>query len=124
MTNLLTTTAPAHAPADVGRATAAAAKPVLEIVSFTLADGADDAAFLEAARGTEALLRKRGSLLRRFLVKDDDNRWTDILEWTSMDEARAAAEAVMQEPDFAPFGSMIDGESVQMRHAPILWRMD
>ena len=98
--------------------------PVLEIVTFRTADGADETAFLEAARGTEAMLRDRGSLVRRVLTKADDGTWTDVVEWKSMDEALSAAKAVLQEPSFMPFMSMIDPESVSMSHAPILWRMD
>ncbi len=112
----------ALAPADLARA--GADTPVLEIVSFRVVQGTDTADFLNAARATEAMLRDRGALVRRFLTVDDNGLWTDVIEWTSMDEALAAAEAVMQHPDFAPFGSMIDGSTVQMRHAPILWRME
>lgn len=110
------------APADTMRAHAPT--PVLEIVSFKLNDGVTDGAFLAAAHGTEALLRDRGALVRRYLVRDDTALWTDVIEWTSMEAALAAAEAVMQHPDFAPFGGMIDGDTVDMRHAPIRWRMD
>ena len=77
-----------------------------------------------AAKGTEAALRERGALVRRFLTVDSTGVWTDVIEWTDMDAALAAAEAVMAMPDFAPFGAMIDGDSVVMRHAPILWRME
>ena len=115
------------APADGLRAASNATstrQPVMEIVSFKLTQDADETAFLAAARDTEAMLRARGSLIRRFLVKDESGLWTDIIEWTSMEEALSAAEAVMQEPDFAAFGAMIDGTTVDMRHAPILWRMD
>ena len=109
-------------PADAVRAEAAA--PVLEIVSFKLMDNADESAFVEAAGGTEAILRARGALVRRYLVRDESGLWTDVVEWTSMAAALAATEAVMSHPDFAPFGSMIDGSTVDMRHAPIRWRMD
>ena len=112
----------AFAPADAAHAQAA--EPVLEIVSFRLVDGSDEAAFLSAARGTEDMLRQRGSLKRRYLVKSEDGRWTDVIEWTSMEEALAAAEDVMSEPDFAPFGAMIDGATVDMRHATIRFRME
>ena len=98
--------------------------PVLEIVTFRLVDGSDPAAFVGAAKGTEAALRARGALVRRFLTVDSTGVWTDVIEWTDMDAALAAAEAVMAMPDFAPFGTMIDGDSVVMRHAPILWRME
>ncbi len=118
------TLAAAHcfAPADAMRAEAAT--PVLEIVSFRLNDGVTDHDFLAAAAGTEAMLRERGALVRRYLVRDNDGLWTDVIEWTSMDAALAAAEAVMQHPDFAPFGGMIDGETVHLRHALIRFRMD
>ncbi len=97
---------------------------VLEHVSFRLLDGTDPSDFLNAAHATEALLRERGALIRRYLVREDDGVWRDIIEWTSMDEALAAAEAVMQAPDFAPFAAMIDPKSVEMRHTPILWQME
>ena len=112
----------AFAPADLARA--GSGEPVLEIVTFRTVEGIDLEQFLNAARGTDAMLRERGALIRRFLTVDDDGLWTDVIEWTSMDEALAAAEAVMQHPDFAPFGSMIDPATVELRHAPILWRME
>ncbi len=110
------------AAADLARAGSDA--PVLEIVTFRIVEGTDTADFLTAARATEAMLRDRGSLIRRFLTVDEGGTWTDVIEWTSMGEAAAAAEAVMQHPDFAPFAAMIDGDTVEMRHAPILWRME
>lgn len=112
----------AFAPAELARA--GSAEPVLEVVTFRTVQGTDTEQFLNAARGTEALLRERDALVRRFLTVDETGLWTDVIEWTSMGEALAAAEAVMAHPDFAPFGSMIDPETVEMRHAPILWRME
>lgn len=111
------------APADAARASGTAT-PVLEIVTFRLVEGTDGAAFLDAARGTEAMLRDRGALVRRFLTVDEDGLWTDVVEWTSRDAALAAAEAVMAEPSFQPFMAMIDPDSVAIRHASILWRVD
>ena len=110
------------APADALRAEAPV--PVLEIVSFRLNSGISENAFLDAAAGTEAMLRERGALIRRYLVRDAGGLWTDVIEWSSMSAALEAAEAVMQHPDFAPFGGMIDETSVDMRHATIRWRMD
>ena len=112
----------AFAPADLARANSD--RPVLEIVTFRTVDGTDTEQFLNAARATEAMLRERGALVRRFLTVDEDGLWTDVIEWTSMEEALAAAEVVLKHPDFAPFGSMIDGGTVHLRHAPILWRME
>lgn len=102
----------------------AAESPVLEIVDFRLADGVAEMDFIAAAKGTEAMLRQRGALVRRLLTRDADGLWTDVVEWVSHDGAMAAAEAVMTSESCQPFMAMIDPASVVMRHAPILWRMD
>ena len=99
-------------------------EPVLEIVTFRLVPGSDTTEFLDAARGTEAVLRDEGALVRRFLTVDSDGLWTDVIEWTSQDAALAAAEMIMAEPSVHPFMAMIDPKSVSMRHAAVLWRMD
>ena len=121
-TTLAFMTCAALAPADLARA--GGTDPVLEIVSFRLVEGTDQADFLNAAHGTEAILREQGALTRRFLTVDETGLWTDVVEWTSMNAALTAAETVVTHPDFAPFGSMIDGDTVDMRHAHILWRME
>lgn len=118
------TSLPVFAPADAAQAAGSTQDPVLEIVTFRLIDGADAVTFLKAAHGTEKVLRDRGSVVRRYLVQDENGQWTDVIEWTSMTEALSAAEAVMQTPDFAAFGAMIDPNTVEMRHAPILWQME
>lgn len=117
-------TAPVFSQTDMAHAGASETAPVLEIVTFRPKDGTPLDQFLSAAEGTEALLRDRGALIRRYLTVDDGGLWTDVIEWTSLPEALAAAEQVLQHPDFAPFGEMIDPASVNMRHAAILWRME
>ena len=97
---------------------------VMEIVSFRLNTNADPTAFRHAARAVDKLLRNRGTAISRSLVVDDDDVWTDIIEWTSMAEAKAAAEDLVKDPLFAPFGAMIDGETVNMRHAPVQHQME
>jgi antibiotic biosynthesis monooxygenase (ABM) superfamily enzyme len=89
---------------------------VIEYVTFALVPGADEAAFLAAARGTEALVRRQPGFLSRQLSRGPDGRWTDAVTWVSMAEAEAAPQAVMADPAFAPFMALIDGPSAQMRH--------
>ena len=62
------------AAADMARA--GSNVPVLEIVTFRTVDGTDTEQFLNTARTTEALLRERGSLIRRFLTVDENGVWT------------------------------------------------
>ena len=112
-----------HLPADLARGASPDA-PVMEIVTFRLIEGADQKQFLAAAARTEAMLRDRGDLIRRFLTVDDTGLWTDLIEWRSQTAAKSAAAEVIKSPDFQPLMAMIDVETVTMRHAGILWRME
>jgi antibiotic biosynthesis monooxygenase (ABM) superfamily enzyme len=96
---------------------------VIEYVTFTLVPGADEAAFLTAAKGTEALVRRQPGFLSRHLSKGADGRWTDAVTWASLAEAEAAPQAVMADPDFAPFMALIDGPSAKMRHEKLALTM-
>ncbi|CAN0600726.1 unnamed protein product, partial [Ectocarpus sp. 12 AP-2014] len=74
----------------------------MEIVSFRLNTNVDPSAFEAAARAIDTLLHNRGTVASRSLVVDEDGLWTDIVEWTSMSEAKAAAEELVKDPLFAP----------------------
>ena len=104
--------------------TPAPALPVLEIVSFRLADATSDVAFLDAAQATAQPLRAQPGFQRRILVRAADGTWTDHVHWASLPQAMAAAEALMVDPAFGPFMALIDAASVTMRHEPVLWQMD
>ena len=54
------------------------------------------------------------------LSADADGLWTDHIAWTSMQAATDAAARMMESPEALPFLSMIDPDTVEMRHAPIL----
>jgi hypothetical protein len=97
----------------------AAADPVAEIVTFRLIAGADPAAFTAAADGMTPFLRGTGAVLSRTLSVHADGLWTDHITWTSMQAATDAAARMMESPEAVPFLSMIDPDSVEMRHAPI-----
>ncbi|MEM7720069.1 MAG: hypothetical protein AAF222_12785 [Pseudomonadota bacterium] len=112
----------AHAPADLAHA--GDQTPVLEIVTFRVVDGTKTEAFLAAAQATEDLLRGYGGVKRRFLTVDDAGLWTDVIEWSSMEVAVKAAQDIVNHPDFAVFGAMIDGSTVDLRHAKVLWQME
>jgi hypothetical protein len=98
--------------------------PVTEIVTFRLAPGITDTAFLDAARGTGALVAAAPGFVSRRLSRGEDGTWTDHVEWASMDQAVAAARTVMADPAALPFLRAIDPESIAMRHEALLMRMD
>lgn len=97
---------------------------VIEYVTFTLVPGAEEAAFLAAARATEALVRRQPGFVARRLSSGTDGRWTDAVTWSSLAEAEAAASAVMSDRDFAPFMALIDGPSAEMRHETLGLTLD
>lgn len=96
---------------------------VIEYVTFTLTPGADDAAFLAAARGTEALVRRQPGFVARRLSRGEGGTWTDAVTWASMADALAAPEVVMADPAFHPFMALIDGPSAIMRHETVAFAM-
>ncbi len=96
----------------------------LEIVTFRLVPGTDRVAFLAAARGTDPAVRRQPGFVARMLAEGTDGIWTDAVTWASHDAALAASQAVMADPDFAPFGALIDMASAQMSHSTLVWRMD
>jgi hypothetical protein len=115
----------ALAPADgAAGASAETGGAVLEIVSFRLKPGIDTDAYLAAARATEAFLRETGAVCWRRLARDADGLWTDVLEWRSMAEAKAAEAAAMARPEFAAFFEAFDPGTLEIRHAGVLWSMD
>jgi hypothetical protein len=101
-----------------------AVEPVAEIVTFRLAQGVADDAFLETARGTQPFVNAAPGFVARRLSRADDGTWTDHVVWSSMDQAMAAAEALMTEPAAAPFLQAIDMTSLAMRHEAILLQME
>jgi hypothetical protein len=97
---------------------------VIEYVTFTLVPGADDAAFLVAAKGTEVLVRRQPGFVGRRLSKGADGRWTDAVTWASLPAAEAAPPVVMADPAFHPFMALIDGPSAVMRHETLALTLD
>lgn len=95
----------------------------IEHVTFRLLPGTDRAAFLAAACATEAVVRAQGGFRARMLAEAEDGTWSDVVTWASHAEAMAAAEAVVADPGFAPFGALIDGPTVQMTHSTLVWQI-
>ncbi|MDJ1007200.1 MAG: hypothetical protein QNJ13_05185 [Paracoccaceae bacterium] len=108
--------------ADAARGDSTA--PTLEIVTFRLIDGVDKAAFLDAAKSTAPFLDETGAVLSRALTVDSDGLWTDVVHWTSLGAAEAAATELMTRPEAAAFLAAIDPASITLRHAAILWQME
>lgn len=98
-------------------------KPVIEIVTFSLAEGVTPEAFLEINKGTEAFIRSMPGFMHRQLSHAEDGRWTDYVTWDSMESAKAAAAAFMADGCTAELMKAILPDSANMRHETLLWDM-
>src|SRR4051794_26412466 len=89
---------------------------VIEIVTFRLADGADEVAFLETDRRlqTEFIPRHRG-FMRRTTARGSDGEWAVIILWGSAADADASAALGQDHPIVREFDAMLDPGTVQRR---------
>lgn len=95
---------------------------VAEIVRFTARPGASPEALAEASAGLAGWLGGQAGFVARALSRAPDGSYTDHVIWTSMEAAKAAAEAIMSAPAAGAFMALIDPASVEMSHAPIVTR--
>ena len=94
---------------------------ILEIAEFKLAAGADEQGFLKEADAVQRdFLERQKGYMDRELLKGEDGEWIDIVHWRSMEEAKRAADTIMQDPACLGFLQKIEPESVKMMH---LWQV-
>lgn len=72
--------------------------------------------YLEAAAAVEADLRRMPGFRGRKLLAGEDGLWVDLVEWDSMDEALAAAQAFTNIPSALPMIEMLDPDTIRMYH--------
>jgi hypothetical protein len=92
---------------------------VLEIVTFKLVPGTDEAAFLKAAEQVAGVIRAMPGFLNRRLAKGADGSWSDVVEWTDNASAQEAAQIFHMLDDAKPFCAMIDMASVSFTHRTV-----
>lgn len=95
----------------------------IEHVTFRLVPGTQRETFLAEARRGEALVRRQPGFRARMLTEGPDGTWTDTVTWDSHDQATAAAETLMVNPEFLAFCTLIDAGTVKMTHSTLVWQM-
>ena len=83
---------------------------IIEWAPFTLKDGIEEQALLEAANAIQAhfLLKQKG-YIKRELLKGKDRQWVDIVHWQSLADAEQAASDVLQSPICIEYFTMMTG---------------
>jgi hypothetical protein len=91
---------------------------VLEIVRFRAVPGADLAT---AARAVDQwLARQPGFVSRSLAGPDDEGYYLDVVRWSSLAQAEAAATTLMVAEEGATFLAAIDPATIDMKHWPIV----
>lgn len=94
-------------------------KHVIETVMFKLNNGVTTPEFIKAAQATNAWVSAQAGFVARRLSCSDDGTWIEHIEWADMASAKAAAEAMPQEPGNMPLLSAIDETSIQLSHSEL-----
>ncbi|MCG9682203.1 hypothetical protein L1D31_06425 [Vibrio sp. Isolate23] len=90
---------------------------VIEMVSFKLLSGTTPEELVEAANQSQKLVANlKGFQYRSLSHNEENNTWTDVVYWDSMEDAKAAGEQFVNCADCQPLMALIDSESVNMQH--------
>ena len=90
--------------------------PIVEITEFRLVDAVDEETLREASDAIRADLESLPGFVRRELLRGPDGSWVDLVWWESRDAAESAVDAVMATATFERYFSLIDDDSIRMRH--------
>lgn len=88
----------------------------IEVATFRLGEGVDEAAFLEAdQRVQNEFFYAQAGLVRRTTARGVDGEWLVVTLWGSSDEAEAAAAAGAADPIHAAYMTQIDRDSYTVK---------
>ena len=89
---------------------------VIELFTFRLSEGVDEAAFLAADQRvqTEFMYHQPG-LARRTTARAGDGEWLCVLVWGAAADADRAATIASEHPATKAFAAVIDHDSVRLR---------
>ena len=90
---------------------------VLELVVFKLREGVSRERFLGTVDAVSRWIGEQPGFVSRELCHDaEGDRWIDVVWWSTLQEAQAAAEVAMTSESCAPMFGLIDMESTLMLH--------
>jgi len=93
------------------------AKPeVIEVVLFEVFEGYSEEQVETAFASLNDIIKLYPGFLRRTTAKNGEGKYMDILYWTDMKSAKAAASDIMKNQNAAAIFNIIKPESMQMYH--------
>ncbi|HZR39918.1 MAG TPA: hypothetical protein VFB12_07375 [Ktedonobacteraceae bacterium] len=86
----------------------------IEVVIFHVQSTVSRADFLAAVDETTALLKSQDGFLSRSVGQAESGEWLDILNWESIEAAKAAAIVFQTDPAGQRFSQYLDLQQIQV----------
>lgn len=93
---------------------------VIEIVTFKLAAGVSDEAFLQHTELVNSYISNQKGFISRRLSKAADGTYLDHVTWENLSDATTAMDRSMKEASLAPFMQSIDPATVKVDHQSVV----
>lgn len=93
---------------------------IIETVTFRTKTDSTPKTVTKASDGMMPFLARQKGFLSRRLSLGADGIWLDHVHWADMDSAQAASQAIMSAPEAGAFMSLIDMQTVTMRHDTLM----
>lgn len=94
-------------------------RKTIETVNFSLLPGFTATTFIAANDKINAWLKKQPGFESRTLCFQEHGSWLDIVRWTSLADAKQAAEKIMVEIGNCECMQMIDPGSITLSHSEL-----
>lgn len=88
----------------------------IEVVIFKAKAGVSDSQMQTAALAVTPILKEMPGFISREFGTSEDGKYIDIVHWTNLPSAKAAAEKVMGIPKCGEFFGLIDQNQMQFMH--------
>lgn len=90
---------------------------VVELVTYQLKPGTEEAAFLAAVEQSNQFLRNCAGFVERRVARETGLPiWLDMVLWETMEQALSAASQFNHQPETETFNNLIDRNSAMMTH--------
>ncbi len=90
--------------------------PVYELVLFQLKPGFERERFMKVTTSANSWLQRQPGFLSREILEDESGQWIDLLRWSTMEDALAAANALGATEFASAIMDAIEPDSVRMLH--------
>jgi hypothetical protein len=96
-------------------------KKLFEIVSYSLSDNQKEDEFILASQKVQdEVMPKTRGFINRTVLKNQDGRFCEVVEWQCMEDAKKAADNVMQDETCLAMFAFIKQESIKMEHYEVV----